>query len=166
MCRRQARALCGRYAHRLQWFLRGEYGSVDREREDRRVHACAMAQAGADNRSIRTVYGTDQLMKKLKLSGRSLMAAAALWPHEHTRRDHQAARLQRACACSPAWRRRLSRRTDEVSRSQRATASAAVSISPFSSTSARWMTRQALLPAHASEGTAQARTAWTLMTRP
>ena len=117
-------------------FLQGEYGSVDRERVDRREHACAMAQAGAGNRSMRTVYGTDQLLKKLKLSGRSLMAAAALWPNEHMRCDHQSARLQRACAFSPAWRRRPSRRTNEPSRSQRAAASAADSSSPYSSTAA------------------------------
>ena len=47
-----------------------------------------MVHMGADSRSsIRTVYGIDQLLKKLKLSGRSLPAAVALWRHEHTRQS-------------------------------------------------------------------------------
>ena len=73
-------------AHRCKRVaLRGEYGSVDRERVDRRVHACEMTQASVDNRSMRTVYGTDQLLKKWKLSGRSLMADATLWPVSESR---------------------------------------------------------------------------------
>ena len=57
---------------------------MDRERVGRRVHACAMVHMGADSRIMRTVYGIDQLLKKLKLSGRSLPAAAAMWRHEDT----------------------------------------------------------------------------------
>ena len=49
---------------RSQGSLRGENLSVDCERVDRRVHACAMVHMGADSRSMRTVYGIDQLLKK------------------------------------------------------------------------------------------------------
>ena len=38
---------------------------MGRERVDRRVHACAVAQEAADNRRMRTVYGTEQLLKKV-----------------------------------------------------------------------------------------------------
>ena len=57
-------SICTSDCMRSQGSLRGENLSVDCERVDRRVHACAMVHMGADSRSMRTVYGIDQLLKK------------------------------------------------------------------------------------------------------
>ena len=96
---RRSRAPCCRHAHRLQRSLRGEYGPVDRERMNRRMHSCAMALAVADGRSIRAVHGTDKLLKRLTLSGPAVLAIMTLWSHDHMRGEQRATRLPRACMC-------------------------------------------------------------------
>ena len=107
---------------------------MGRERVDRRVHACAVAQEAADNRRVRTVYGTDQLLQKVMLSGGSVPAAVALWRHEHTRQSTSAEMQRRARAWSPSGRRCPSTPTNEYGASHDAAASAAGRSSPSSST--------------------------------
>ena len=66
---------------------------------DRRMHSCAMVLAVADGRSIRTVHGTDELLKRLTLSGPAVLAIMTLRSHDHMRGEQRATRLPRACMC-------------------------------------------------------------------
>ena len=64
--------------------LRGIYESVGCDRTYRRAHACNEAQARATSSSTRTVHVAIKVLKRLKLSGRSLVAGSHLPQHEQT----------------------------------------------------------------------------------
>ena len=60
------------------------------------VHAFAVARVSANSCGMRTAHGRVKLLKKLRLSGRSLPAVAALRRHERTQSEPQAERHSQA----------------------------------------------------------------------